>query len=74
VAIAVDANNQLLPITYAVVEDENKGSLLWFLSCLKLGVVKNISYVCINSDPNMVLLSTLDIIKQSTDPDWGGPI
>jgi hypothetical protein len=69
VAIAVDANNQLLPITYEVVEGKKKGSLFWFLSCLKLGVVKNISYVCINSDRNTVLLRTLDIIKQMTDPN-----
>ena len=40
VAIATDANNQLLPIAYTLVESENKDSGLWFLSCVKMGVVK----------------------------------
>ena len=50
VAVAADANNQLLPIAYALVESENKDSWLWFLSCLKLGIVKNRPDVCIISD------------------------
>jgi hypothetical protein len=36
VAIAADANNQLLPIAYGLAEGENKDSWLWFLSCLKI--------------------------------------
>ena len=73
VAIAADANNQLLPIAYALVESENKNSWFWFLSCLKVGVVKNRPGVCIVSDRNTGLLSALDSIKQSTDPSWGWP-
>ena len=73
VAIAADANNQLLPIAYALVESENKDSWLWFLSCLKIGVVRNRPNVCIISDRNKGLLSALNIIKQSPDPEWGWP-
>ena len=35
VAVASDANNQLLPIAYAIVESESTLSWLWFLQCLK---------------------------------------
>ena len=72
-AIAADANNQLLPIAYALVESENKDSWTWFLSCLKLGVVKKRAGVCIISDRNTGLLSALEIVKQSSDPTWGWP-
>nr|XP_020159136.2 uncharacterized protein LOC109744432 [Aegilops tauschii subsp. strangulata] len=72
VAIAADANNQLLPIAYALVESENKDSWLWFLSCVKMGVVKERLGVCIISDRNTGLLSALDIIKESSE-EWGWP-
>jgi hypothetical protein len=65
VAIAADANNQLLPIAYALVESENKDSWLWFQSCVKIGVVKERKGVCIISDRNTGLLSALEIIKAS---------
>lgn len=73
VAMAADANNQLLPIAYALVESENKHSWLWFLCCLKMGVIKDREGVCIISDRNTGLLSALEIIKASQDPDWGWP-
>ena len=72
VAIAADANNQLLPIAYALVESENKDSWLWFLSCVKIGVVKERKGVCIISDRNTGLLSALEIIKASEE-EWGWP-
>ena len=71
-AIAADAKNQLLPIAYALVESENKDSWLWFLSCMKMGVVKEREGVCIISDCNTRLLSALDIIKASSE-EWGWP-
>jgi hypothetical protein len=73
VAIAADANNQLLPIAYGLVEGENKDSWLWFLSCLKNGFVKQRPNVCIISDRNSGLLNALNTIKQVTDPEWGWP-
>ena len=72
VAIAADANNQLLPIAYALVESENKDSWLWFLSCVKIGVVKERKGVCIISDRNTGLLRDLEIIKASEE-EWGWP-
>lgn len=73
VAIAADANNQLLPIAYALVESENKDSWFWFLCCLKIGVVRNRPDVCTISDRNTGLLSVLEFMKVATDPEWGWP-
>jgi hypothetical protein len=74
VEIAADTNNQLLPIAYSLVEGENKYNWLWFLSCLKNGVMKQHPDVCIISDRNSGLLNALNTIKQVTDPEWGGLI
>lgn len=71
--MAADANNQLLPIAYSLVEIENKHSWLWFLCCLKMGVIKDREGVCIMCDRNTGLLSALEINKASQDPDWGWP-
>jgi hypothetical protein len=68
-AIAADANNQLLPIAYALVESENKDSWFWFLCCLKISVVGNRPNVCIISDRNTGLLSVLEFMKVAQDPD-----
>jgi hypothetical protein len=72
-AIAADANNQLLPIAYALVESENKDSWFWFLCCLKISVVGNRPNVCIISDRNTGLLSVLEFMKVAQDPEWGWP-
>src|SRR5664279_1102503 len=63
IVVASDANNQLIPIAYALVEAENTASWLWFLMCLKDGVVKERPGVCIIYDRNTGLLSALVQIK-----------
>jgi hypothetical protein len=73
VAIAADANNLLLPIAYALVEGKNKDSLLWFLRCLKNGVMRQHPNVRNISDCNSGLLNALNTIKQATDSEWGWP-
>jgi hypothetical protein len=71
--VASDTNNQLLPIVYALVEGENKDSWMWFLSRLKIGVVRQPPDVCIIFDCNLGLLHALNTIKQVTDPECGWP-
>jgi hypothetical protein len=41
IAIAVDGNNQLLPVAFAFVESENINSWYWFLEWVKLAVVRD---------------------------------
>jgi hypothetical protein len=73
VAVASDANNQLLPIAYALVESETKESWLWFLMCLKEGVVKERPSVCIISDRNQGLLSALNQMKNDVPMQYRWP-
>jgi hypothetical protein len=34
IAIAFDANNELFPLTFAIVDEENNSKLRWLLLCL----------------------------------------
>jgi hypothetical protein len=40
-AIAVDGNNQLLPVAFAFIESENTNSWYWFVEWVKLVVVRD---------------------------------
>ena len=73
VAVAADANNQLLPIAYAIVEGETTQSWLWFLMCLKDGVVKERPGVCIISDRNTGLLSALEQVRNTVEFQFRWP-
>jgi hypothetical protein len=66
-AIAVDANNQMLPVAFAYVESENNDSWLWFLTFLRTRVVGNRERVCIILDRNASLLHALDVLHDSTN-------
>jgi hypothetical protein len=68
IAIAVDANNQMLPVAFAYVESENNDSWLWFLTFLHTRVVGNRERVCIILDRNAGLLHALDVLHDSTNP------
>jgi hypothetical protein len=73
VAVASDANNQLLPIAYALVESETTEAWLWFLMCLKNGVVKARPGVCIISDRNQGLLNALNQMKNTVAMEYRWP-
>ena len=47
IAIALDANNQLYPVTFAVVDSENNNSLMYFMLKLReaIGEVENLVFV-----------------------------
>src|SRR5438128_2504981 len=49
-ATGVDGNNQVLPIAFAFVENENTGSWYWFLELVKRHVVTAHLDVCLISD------------------------
>jgi hypothetical protein len=48
IAMAIDANNEVYPLAFAVVESENKDSWKWFLSCIRHYVTNQ--NLCIISD------------------------
>jgi hypothetical protein len=49
IAMAVDANNAVYPLAFAVMEKESKDTWSWFLHCLKKHVTKG-RELCIISD------------------------
>jgi hypothetical protein len=67
-AITTDANNQILPVTFAYVESENNDSWLWCLTLLRTHVDGNREHVCIISDHNAGLLHALYVLHNSTNP------
>ncbi|XP_062196231.1 uncharacterized protein LOC133899268 [Phragmites australis] len=72
-AMAADANNQIIPLAYALVESENNDSWLWFLTLVRTRVVGNRERVCIISDRNKGLLHALDVLHASTNPSIAWP-
>ena len=48
--VVADANDQLLPVAFAIVESESTESWLWILSNVKQAVVQDRPDVCVISD------------------------
>jgi len=64
-AIGVDVENRVVPIAFAFIESENTDSWLWFLRHVKIGVVGDISNVCIIHGRHAGLLSAVHKCKQT---------
>src|SRR5438105_7949596 len=58
-AIGVDGNNQVLPIVFAFVENENTGSWYWFLEHVKRHVVVARPDISLISDRHSGLLAAI---------------
>ncbi|XP_035840398.1 uncharacterized protein LOC110914384 [Helianthus annuus] len=56
IAIGVDGNSQILPLAFAIVENESYASLSWFLSHVKKHVVKDTKGICLISDRHAEIL------------------
>jgi hypothetical protein len=74
-AIAVDENNQLLPVAFAFVESENTDSWYWFLKRVKLAVVRDREDVCLLHDRHAdILRAILDLqegcVETGEPPKW----
>src|SRR5438105_6198268 len=69
-AIGVDGNNQVLPVAFAFVENENPGSWYWFIEHVKLHVVAARPDVCLISDRHSGLLAAIRELQQGrgTEP------
>ena len=55
-AIGVDCNNQIIPLAFAFVENENLDIWYWFLERVKVHVVAARPDMCLISDRHAVLL------------------
>ena len=64
--MATDANNEIYPLTYTVVESKNKDSWKWFLSCIRRYVTNR--NLCIISDRHGGIIEAI-----REDPLWRPP-
>ena len=72
-AIGVDCNNQVVPIAFAFVENENTDSWYWFLERVKTHVVAARPNMCLISDRNSGLLAAIKILQEGNgiaQPIW----
>ncbi|WVZ86820.1 hypothetical protein U9M48_033546 [Paspalum notatum var. saurae] len=72
-AIGVDGNNQVLPVAFAFVENENADSWYWFLERVKTNVVSSRSNVCLISDRHSGILDAIEKLKHengASPPLW----
>jgi transposase-like protein len=58
IAMATDANNEIYPLAFEVMEKESKDTWRWFLRCLKKHVTKNREF-CIISDRHGGILNAM---------------
>ncbi|KAL9686524.1 hypothetical protein QQ045_023984 [Rhodiola kirilowii] len=66
VAIGLDANNHILPLSFALVESENTSSWKWFMSCIREGVTQR-EGLCVVSDRHAGILAAMH------EPEWREP-
>ncbi|XP_022014872.1 uncharacterized protein LOC110914385 [Helianthus annuus] len=59
IAMGVDGNNQILPLAFAIVENESYASWSWFLSHVKKHVVKDTKGICLISDRHAGILKAV---------------
>uniref|UniRef100_A0A2N9EWY4 SWIM-type domain-containing protein n=1 Tax=Fagus sylvatica TaxID=28930 RepID=A0A2N9EWY4_FAGSY len=68
IAMATEANNEIYPLAFAVVESENGDSWSWFLDCIRKHVTSR-KHLCIISDRHGGILHA---INGRTVDDWRG--
>ncbi|CAM8926977.1 unnamed protein product [Rhodiola kirilowii] len=66
VAMGLDANNQLVPLAFALVESENNESWRWFMRCIRIGVTQR-DGLCVISDRHNGILHAMN------EPEWTEP-
>src|SRR5438105_11636047 len=72
-AIGVNGNNQVVPVAFAFVENENTGSWYWFLEHVKDHVVGARPDVCLISDRHSGILAAIRELQQgrgTEHPKW----
>ena len=72
-AIRVDCNNQIVPLAFAFVENENLDSWYWFLERVKVHIVAARPDVCLISDRHAGLLQSILKLQRgtaTTPPLW----
>ncbi|KAL9667632.1 hypothetical protein QQ045_001995 [Rhodiola kirilowii] len=67
IAVALDADNEILPLAYALVESENIDSWKWFMTCIRNGVTQR-KGLCIIFDRHAGIMRVME------EDDWKPPV
>ncbi|XP_071724174.1 uncharacterized protein [Rutidosis leptorrhynchoides] len=68
-AVVKIANNRVVPVAYAIIDEESNHSWYWFLKYLKIYVLQD-TFTCIISDRNSGILSAIVKLDRKF-PSWG---
>ncbi|XP_071722617.1 uncharacterized protein [Rutidosis leptorrhynchoides] len=69
VAVVKTANDRVVPVAYAIIDEESNHSWYWFLKYLKIYVLQD-TFTCIISDRNSGILSAIAKLD-SKFSNWG---
>ncbi|XP_071723690.1 uncharacterized protein [Rutidosis leptorrhynchoides] len=69
VAVVKTANDRVVPVAYAIIDEESAHNWYWFLKYLKVYVLQD-TFTCIISDRNSGILSAIAKLD-SKFPNWG---
>ncbi|XP_012834091.1 PREDICTED: uncharacterized protein LOC105954952 [Erythranthe guttata] len=68
-AVCLDANQQVLPLAYAIVDEETASAWKWFFKCIDKHLLSGISDgICIISDRGTGILSAIDSMPEFRPP------
>ncbi|KAL9686602.1 hypothetical protein QQ045_030995 [Rhodiola kirilowii] len=66
IAVSLDAENEVLPLAYALVKGENIESWKWFMTCIRSGITQR-DGLCIISDRHIGIMRVME------EEDWSPP-
>ena len=60
IAMGTDANNQIFPLAFAIVDEESFGTWRWFLNLLRRYVVPDREGICVISDRHNGIIAAIN--------------
>ncbi|CAL5061313.1 unnamed protein product [Urochloa decumbens] len=69
-AIALDANDDYIPVAFAIIEEESKESWLWFLRNVNRAIIKQRSDVCVIHDHKRELMDAVEDLNRQEPHPW----
>ena len=69
IAMRYDGNNQLFPLAFAIIEEDNTDSWSWFLACIRVGMRQRKSLCLIFDHHPSIIVVVNETYSGWTDPD-----
>ncbi|KAH0668592.1 hypothetical protein KY289_023085 [Solanum tuberosum] len=68
IAVGIDGNDSILPLAFAIVDKESKEAWKWFFRNLSAHVIKNREGICVISDREKGILTSLQELRRFQEP------